>query len=208
MSLKSLVRLLRRARDEMLYFLLKPFGHAFSDRKFPAILLLKQVIVQKILGINRHVPWPVHWTSKVVAPNKIIRGSRCPGLAKGCHIDGRNGIEIGNNTWIGPQVCIISMNHNVYDYSQYVEGDSIVIGDNCWIGAGSIILAGVKLGNHVVVAAGAVVTKSFERDDIVLAGVPARLVKELVPYGKDVGLEGVNRVIPGRTRDSQELSEG
>jgi acetyltransferase-like isoleucine patch superfamily enzyme len=100
----------------------------------------------------------------------------------GCFIDGRNGIDIGQNVWIGPKVNLISRNHNVCDYHQYVEDGPIVIGDDCWLGTGSTILPGVRLGNHVVVAAGAVVTKSFSEDDIILAGVPARIVRRLEPY--------------------------
>ena len=57
-------------------------------------------------------------------------------------------------------------------------------GDNCWLGANVVILPGVELGNHVVVAAGTVVTKSFLQDDILLAGVPAKVTKELDAYGE------------------------
>ena len=73
------------------------------------------------------------------------------------------------------------MNHNLLNYSVYVKKDKITIGDNCWIATGAIITAGVSLGNHVVVAAGAVVTKSFP-DNVLIAGVPARIVKQLDPY--------------------------
>ena len=176
---------LKKAILEIIYLLLSLFGTAFADRKFPVRILLRQVFAQKILGFNRHVSWPVHWTSQVRAVHNIERGTRFPGLALGCYLDGRNGIKIGRNTWIGPKVSIISMNHNILDYYKFVEDDPIVIGDNCWIATGATILPGVKLGNHVVVAAGAVVTKSFMEDDILLAGVPARIVKGLDPYEKN-----------------------
>jgi acetyltransferase-like isoleucine patch superfamily enzyme len=175
---KRLVRL----RDQILYRLLDILGPAFSDRKYAATTLATCALRQKVLRINHHVPWPVHWTSKVAAPHRIERGNRCPGLSIGCHIDGRNGIIIGKNVWIGPRVSLISMNHDMSNYTRYIETDPIVIGDNCWLGASSVILPGVKLGNHIVVAAGAVVTKSFLQNDIVLAGVPARIIKELPPY--------------------------
>jgi acetyltransferase-like isoleucine patch superfamily enzyme len=140
---------------------------------------------QHILRINSDVPWPVHWSSQIRCAEKIDRGDRYPGLSMGCYIDGRNGIVIGKNVWIGPKVSIISMNHDPYDYHQYIKTEPIVIGDNCWLCTGCIILPGVKLGNHVIVAAGAVVTRSFEEDNIVLAGVPARIIKRLSPYGKE-----------------------
>jgi acetyltransferase-like isoleucine patch superfamily enzyme len=180
----SLKKDLLKFRDEILYHLLSILGPAFSDRKYAATTLATCAFRQKILRINHHVPWPVDWTSKVAAPHRISRGDRCPGLSMGCHIDGRNGILIGNNVWIGPRVSLISMNHDTSDYTRYIKTSPIVIGNNCWLGAGSTILPGVQLGNHVVVAAGAVVTRSFPQDNIVLAGIPAKMIKELSAYAK------------------------
>ncbi len=184
-SLRYFLRVLRRFRDELIYFFLKPFGPAFCNRHFPAVLLMKHVFIQKFLRVNAHVPWPVHWTSQVNSVEKIARGSRCPGLSRGCHIDGRNGIKIGKNVWIGPKVSIISMNHDVTNYHHFINDPAITIGDNCWLGAHCLILPGVRLGNHIVVAAGTVVTKSFEEDNLLLAGVPARIIKKLSPYQGD-----------------------
>lgn len=175
----------RHAARTFVYWILSWFGPAFSDRKFSPKLLIKHVLIQKFLRINHHVPWPVHWTSTVKAVQKIEKGNRFPGLSKGCHIDGRNGIKIGDNTWIGPHVCIISMNHDIYDYHQYIHDEPITIGNNCWLGANSVILPGITLGDHVIVAAGAVVTKSFVENDIIIAGTPAKIIKKIQPY-KDV----------------------
>lgn len=139
-------------------------------------------IIQKVLGFNRKVPWPVHWTTKVKSHEKIQPGSRCPGLSPGCYLDGRNGIIIGKNVWIGPNVSLISMNHNTNNYENYIKDPPIIIGNNCWIGASVIILPGVKLGNHVVVGAGSVVTKSFLDTNILVAGNPAKKIKSLGDY--------------------------
>ncbi|MBN1260735.1 MAG: hypothetical protein JXB35_08650 [Anaerolineae bacterium] len=174
---------LGKLRDELLYCLLRVYGPAFSDRRIAAVTLVTFAFRQKILRINHHVPWPVHWTTKVAAPERIERGDRYPGFSNGCHIDGRNGIRIGNNVWVGPRVSLISMNHDICNYERYIVTEPIVIGDNCWFGAGSTVLPGVRLGNHVVVGAGAVVAKSFEEDDILLAGLPARIIKRLPLYG-------------------------
>ena len=100
----------------------------------------------------------------------------------GCHIDGRNGIVFGKNVWVGPRVSIISMNHDVNNYHEYIEGGPVEIGDNCWLGANATVLPGVKLGGHTVVAAGSVVTRSFPEENQVLAGVPAVRVKRLDEY--------------------------
>lgn len=148
----------------------------------PLKLILKHWFLQKILRVNAHVPWPVHWTSHVTDPNKIERGTRTPGLARGCHIDGRNGIKFGDNVWIGPYVSIVSMNHNVNDFRQYKKSPPITINRDCWLGVGAIILPGVTLGEHTIVAAGAVVTESFPDGNQVLAGIPAIIVKSLPKY--------------------------
>ena len=160
----------------------KIFGKGFYGHGLPVYLLIKVTFFQKILGFNRGVPWPVHWTSRVTCPSKINRGTRYPGLSMGCHIDGRNGIKFGKNVCIGPRVSIVSMNHNPNDYYNYIEGEPIIIGENCWLGANSVILPHVELGEHTVVAAGAVVTHSFLEGNQIIAGVPAKVVKKLGEY--------------------------
>lgn len=158
------------------------FGPAFGSDSIPLYVAAKVIFIQKVLRINGRVPWPVHWSTRVVAPQNIDRGSRTPGLSAGCHIDGRNGIVFGRNVWIGPRVTIVSMNHEMDDYRSYVKAGPISIGDNCWLGAGAIILPSVELGPHTIVAAGAVVTTSFPQGDLVLGGNPARPIKMLGPY--------------------------
>lgn len=144
--------------------------------------VLRFFFFQKILGFNRKTNWLVHRTSSVSSPEKIKVQNGFRGFSKYCFFDGRNGIIIGENVWIGSCVKIISQNHEVDDYYNYKESYPIVIGKNCWIGAGSIILPNVKLGDHTIVGAGSVVTKSFTDKDQVVAGNPAKVVKKLKPY--------------------------
>ena len=146
------------------------------------ILILKYWFLQKILRINSHVPWPVHPTTKVISPEKIIRGDRTPGLGVCSHIDGRNGIVIGKNVWFGPRVSLISMNHDVNNFHRYIKARPIIIGDNCWLATNSTILPGVELGPHTIVAAGAVVHKSFPDGNSTLGGVPAKIIKHIPVY--------------------------
>jgi acetyltransferase-like isoleucine patch superfamily enzyme len=100
----------------------------------------------------------------------------------GCHIDGRNGIVFGDNVWVGPRVTIVSMNHDVSNFKIYEECNPVVIGENCWLAANSVILPGVELGPHTIVAAGSVVNKNFPDGDQILAGVPAKVVKKIASY--------------------------
>jgi len=146
---------------------------------------MKFFFAQKVLRINSHVPWPVHWTSEVKGFDKIQRGGETPGSTIGCYIDGRNGIEIGENVWIGPRVSIISMNHDLIDFNKYSVESPIRIGRDTLLTTSCIILSGVELGPHTVVAAGAVVTKSFSEGNQVLAGNPAVVVKKLTDYSSN-----------------------
>lgn len=158
------------------------FGPAFGAETLGIITCLKAVIRQKILRINGHVPWPVHPSTHIKTPRKIVRGTRFPGLSAGCHIDGRNGIEFGRNVWVGPMVGIISMNHDALDFQCYETATPIRIGDNSWLGIRSVILPGVELGPHTIVAAGAVVSQSFPEGDQIIGGVPARVIRKIRPY--------------------------
>ena len=144
--------------------------------------VLKLFLIQKICRINSNVNWQVHPTSTILSPEKINRGKNFRCTSKYCHLDGRNGIVFGENVWIGPSVKIISQNHNPSNYSEYLLSDQVIIGDNCWIGSGAIILPGVHLGSHTIVAAGSVVTKSFLSQDQLVAGNPAVIKKQLTPY--------------------------
>lgn len=138
---------------------------------------------QRILRINSHVPWPVHWSSIVIHPERIERKywRPYPGYMPGQYIQAINGIVIGKNVRLGPGVKLISANHDLLNFDIHIKNEPIEIGDNCWISATAVILSGVKLGNHVVVAAGAVVTKSFS-DNCLIGGVPAQVIKSLDNY--------------------------
>ena len=153
-----------------------------SDPTYSLALLFKYAFMQKNLGYNRKVPWPVHFTSQVKCPEKITRGAKYPGFAKGCYIDGRNGIVFEENVLTGPKVSIISQNHDVNDFQKYIPGKPITIRKNSWLSANCIILPEVELGEHTIVAAGAVVTKSFTEGNQILAGNPAKVIKKLGDY--------------------------
>jgi len=94
-------------------------------------------------------------------------------------INGTGGVDIGDDTLIGPGVRIISYQHQ-YSAGQLIrtqsaEKGSIRIGHDCWIGANAVILAGITIGNGSVVGAGAVVTRDVPENQIAF-GVPARII--------------------------------
>lgn len=93
-------------------------------------------------------------------------------------------ITIGNNVLIGPNVTLSSATHNVdyhirnKDDEMDIMGAPIVIEDYVWIGANVVVLPGVTIGKHSVIAAGSVVTKDIPADCIA-GGVPAKVIKKL-----------------------------
>lgn len=153
-----------------------------SDSNYSVKHLIKYTYKQKIIGYNRNVPWPVHFTSQVKCPEKIQRGTKYPGYAKGCYIDGRNGIIFEENVITGPHVSIISQNHDSLDFNNYIPGKPIIIRKNSWLSARCIILPDVELGEHTIVAAGAVVTKSFPEGNQIIGGNPAKVIKKIEAY--------------------------
>lgn len=90
---------------------------------------------------------------------------------------------IGNHVNLAQGITITALNHNFEDASKRIDEQGIstkpvVIGDDVWIGANAVILPGVTIGSHCVVAAGAVVTKDVP-DNCVVGGVPAKVIKSL-----------------------------
>lgn len=170
--LKSLISFL----EYLAYIIIKPLYPRAKVES--ALSILGSVFfMQKVVGFNRFVGWPCHFTSKLIARNKIKIGDRSyPGWSPNCYIQAKNGIAIGNNLRMGPGVCIISANHKLTDYDQWEMAKPISIGSNVWLGAGSKIMPGVTIGDNVVVASNAVVTSDIPSNTIV-GGVPAKIIR-------------------------------
>ena len=89
----------------------------------------------------------------------------------------RGSIEIEDDVMIGPEVALLTANHDFADHWVLLCG-KIHIKKNAWIGARAVILPGVTVGENAVVAAGAVVTKDVEANTVV-GGNPARVIRRL-----------------------------
>lgn len=115
------------------------------------------------------------------------KGFRCGdncGLGTDCFYGCAGGIEIGSDVIVGNFVSMHSENHNFSDLNipirlQGVNHKGIRIGNNVWIGAKTTVLDGVHIGDGCVIAAGSVVTKSFP-ENVIVAGVPARIIKNRI----------------------------
>lgn len=138
-----------------------------------------RLFLQKIIGFNRNVPWPVHFTSLVTHPKNIEIGEGSyPGFMPGIYVQATGEIKIGKYCIFGPNVGLISANHDLYDLRISNKG-RVEISDYCWVGMNSTIMPNVKLGKHTVVGSNSVVTKSFEEGYCVIAGNPAKIIRKL-----------------------------
>lgn len=90
-------------------------------------------------------------------------------------------VHIGNDVMIGPNVDIYTVNHPLTAHGRreaLAKGAPVTIGNDVWIGGKVTICPGVTIGNNVVVAAGAVVTHDVP-DNVLVGGVPAKVLKSL-----------------------------
>ena len=148
----------------------------------PHGLLFLNFIVQRIFKINNEVPFSVHYTSKIQGIKYCNIASdvrKSLTVSGGIYITAheKSKLEIGEGTIFAWNVCIQTANHNPLDFSEYIY-KPVVIGKRCWIGNSVSIMSGVTLGDNVVIGANSVVTKSFP-SNVVIAGVPAKIIKEL-----------------------------
>lgn len=92
-------------------------------------------------------------------------------------------VTIGSHVNLAQGITVTALNHNFEDKNkrideQGVSTNGVTIEDDIWIGANAVILPGVRIGTHSVVAAGAVVTKDVPPHSLV-AGVPAEIIKSI-----------------------------
>lgn len=150
--------------------------------------ITKGIWSQKICGYNRNVKFPVNFRTVISSNNIDFDPDDLNNFQHfGCYYQNfAANIKLGKGTYIAPNVGIITANHDINDLDKHSEGKSIIIGKKCWIGMNSIILPGVVLGDHTIVGAGSIVTKSFPNGNCVIAGNPAKIIKKIDSVEKEV----------------------
>ena len=116
-------------------------------------------------------------------PHSGIRLGRRTFVGEGTIMRGQGGIQIGDNVLFGPGAQVLAVNHVFTDpnrpiMDQGITAEGIVIEDNCWIGAGALVLDGVTIGRGATVGAGSVVTHSVPAYSLAV-GSPARVIRDL-----------------------------
>lgn len=120
------------------------------------------------------------FTKVKATEGKLLVGER-GGFANGCFIAaGESGLEIGDNFICGPNVIITSSNYitdqkDVHFEDQGVTSKGIKIGNNVWIGGGSVILDGTVIGDNSIVVANSLVNRRF-KPNVVIQGNPAKVL--------------------------------
>jgi len=107
---------------------------------------------------------------KIILGMDLARDSK---ISLKANLDKTNpkGVHVGSGTYIAFGVTILS-----HDYCRSIHLDT-KIGRNCFVGAYSIIMPGIEIGDSVIVGAGSVVTKDV-KSNVIVAGNPARIIRE------------------------------
>lgn len=170
-------------------------------------VLSPRFVVSLIYSLAYYVHEHVVWRSRIHAAKDVrihatasIRNPQNVYVGKNSHInhlccvwaDANSKIVLGNNVLMGPGVGLFSSNHSLVKGQpmtfQERKEASIIIGDDVWLGAHSVITAGTHIANGVVVAAGAVVTRSITQEGVIVGGVPAKIIGER-PAPAELGIE-------------------
>jgi len=146
--------------------------------------------------IHENVAWRanIHAAGDArIHPTASIRNAQNVYVGKNSHINHsccvwaseNSKIVLGDNLLMGPGVGLFSSNHSTFKGQpmtlQEWKEASIVIGNDVWLGAHSVVTAGTHIANGVLVAAGAVVTRSITQEDVIVAGIPAKIIGERPP---------------------------
>lgn len=118
--------------------------------------------------------------AEIHSPHNLEIGNSS-GIGVNCYLSCGASVKIGDRVLMGPEVMIFTTNHIWDEHELTYVGKgltykSVIIEDDVWLGARSIILQGVTIGKGATVAAGSVVTKNVPPYSVV-AGVPAKVIK-------------------------------
>jgi maltose O-acetyltransferase len=159
----------RRAR-----LLLKTLNDTNDDQQEERNRIINELIPATGQGILIEPPFYCDYGSNIILGNKVFFNFNCVVLDVAPVI-------IGSGVLFGPAVQIYTATHplSVMERKLGLElGKQIVIGDDVWVGGGTIICPGVRIGARSVIGAGSVVTKNIE-EGVIAVGNPCRIIREV-----------------------------
>jgi acetyltransferase-like isoleucine patch superfamily enzyme len=189
--MKKVIKLIFVFLDDSLFRILVKIIYPKYQRprrgySYHFIILKNYFFMQKIIGFNRSVPWPVDFRSKILGWKHIKKGIMCdPGDNIGVYINAYGGLILGNNVNIGQNTTITTTNHNIYNHKLIGDKKGITIGDNVWIGANCSILAGVTIGDNVTIGAGCTIRDNIGANKMVIQDISSLITKEKKAYQWD-----------------------
>ncbi|MFM5651709.1 DapH/DapD/GlmU-related protein [Aeromonas caviae] len=159
-----------------------------GSKKIQLIKFLLRIITRiEILAIKGSLPEnsrDINVYGRVVIENPCNVHIGCgTTLNEGVYISGHDSVTIGKFVSLSAGAKIITAYLSPEkildkDKTDIHQSKPVTIGDYSQIGAGAIVLPGVRIGTGVIVAAGAVVTKDIE-DGVIVAGVPAKVIRDI-----------------------------
>ncbi len=152
--------------------------------------LLKEMFADIGVGCYIEPPFHANWAGKHVHFGKNIYANFGLTLVDDTHI------YVGDNTMFGPNVVVATAGHPILPSLRkqaYQYNMSVRIGNNCWLGAGVLVMPGVTIGDDSVIGAGSVVTKDVP-SGVVAVGNPCRVLREISEHDREYYFK--NRRIP------------
>ncbi len=137
--------------------------------------LLKEMFAEIGEGCYIEPPFHSNWGGKHCHFGKFVYANFNLTCVDDTHI------YVGDNTMIGPNVTIATGGHPILPKLReqgYQYNASVHIGKNCWLGAGVIVVPGVRIGDNTVIGAGSIVTKDIP-SNVVAVGNPCKVLREI-----------------------------
>lgn len=170
-------------KSQFSFMLLEIFNFSYKCVPF---FFLKRIML-RLANINIGQKSYIH-NARFFHYGKLSIGNNSV-VNRGCYLDNRMGITIGNNVSIAHDTKIYSLGHDIDDPYFKTKGKGVIIEDYVCIFSNVLIMPGVKIGKGAVVYPGSVVTKDVGAYDVI-GGNPARFIKKRNPdlkYELDYG---------------------
>lgn len=157
---------------------------------FPHTALMNERFIQigegTMIGPNIALSAGMAPGQECITDPVVSIGDRCL-IGRGSSIVGHLSIVIGDDVWTGPHVYITDQNHGYDDpdlpiSKQHQPEREVTIGDGSWLGTGTVVLPGARIGRNVVIGANSVVSGSIP-DHSVAVGAPARVIRQITGDG-------------------------